>query len=75
MWRKIPERVNTRKPPFDGAHVLLGEQCFVCEGYYDTESPSGGGWFKANTHWTDVPNFPVFPTHWRPLPAPPPERA
>lgn len=77
-WQKIPDDVDPKMAPFDGARVLLAVTDddppgygYVCEGYYDTDCPSEGGWFKANMHWTDAADGSVLPTYWQPLPKPP----
>lgn len=55
--------------PKDGTDVLVAECGAVMEAHYDAEVDQ---WWLANTDRHDYVGKPVYPTHWRPLPAPPP---
>lgn len=74
MWQPI------ETAPKDGRHVLLAvaddPPAYVCEAYFDPDGGPEGGWYMANTHWTDAYDGRLWnPTHWQPLPAPPKEPA
>lgn len=62
-WKKIDSA------PKEGQHVMLsipdGDFTWVAEGYYDEDKK---GFWQANTHWTDICDGQVFPSHWQPLP-------
>jgi hypothetical protein len=58
--------------PLDGTSVLVAEDYrgSLGEAYYDSEESR---WYWANTGRGDYPDpHELFPTHWMPLPAPPP---
>lgn len=68
-WRPIKTAIKDERVK-DGLHVLLsfaGDPTWVCEGFYEEEK---GGWWQANTHWTDYHDGQVYPTHWMHLPKP-----
>lgn len=66
-WISVDERL-----PEDGVEVLCAgtgfSQAFVMACYYDEDRRE---WYPINTHWTDATGNAQYPTHWRPLPAPP----
>lgn len=59
--------------PKDGSPVLLGSEGggWVEQGYYEADTPSRGGWYMTNTHWTDATDGEIHPSAWMPLPSPP----
>lgn len=61
-WQPIETHDGSRQD------VLINDDGFVCEAWFDDEAK---GWWRSNTHQTDVTDGQVFPTHWMPLPAPP----
>jgi hypothetical protein len=61
-WRPI------ETAPQDGTYVLVVEGQFVSQARFVSDS----GWFEANNEPTDHWGGPFSPTHWQPMPLPPP---
>jgi hypothetical protein len=61
-WRPI------ETAPQDGTYVLVVEGQFVSQARFVSDS----GWFEANNDPTDHWGGPFSPTHWQPMPLPPP---
>jgi hypothetical protein len=66
-WRPIADA------PKDGTEVILAVGPWVGTGYYvPRDSTYGDEWYPTNNHPTDSWGGPLYPTHWQPLPSPPP---
>ncbi len=62
MWRGL------ESAPRDGTRILYAGKDWVTVGWWDVHDE---GWYEVNNHPTDAWGGPDYPSHWKPLPAPP----